>query len=266
MQPLPGDPVDRTKWQRVSRAHFQRVSQQYNTGREFEQGTFWAQEIASQVTLSENDWLLDIGCGTGLFTIPFARVLPCRVVGLDLSAAMLAEAKSNAAHGNHWLQGGAERLSFGANVFRAVFLSQVWHHLENSGQAACEFYRVLKPGGKLFIKTFSHAQLCARWDLTTVFPELLPFMLGIYPDTLELAALLHAAGFGRVSHQCYHKDEDLKPSELLYIAQAKLWSMFAYLEEAGRARGMAYLRRLIDETNDAPVPSAELHLLVCAEK
>jgi ubiquinone/menaquinone biosynthesis C-methylase UbiE len=165
-----------------------------------------------------------------------------------------------------WAQGRSEELCFRAATFQAIFLSQVWHHLENSAQAACEFQRVLKPGGGLFIKTYSHAQLRERWDLTAVFPELLPFMLGIYPDTPELTSLLCDTGFKRVWHKSYRKDENLRPSALLHVAEEKLWSMFAYLSEEGRARGIAYLRRLIAETSDAPIPSAEVHLLVCAEK
>jgi SAM-dependent methyltransferase len=261
-----GEVVDWDRWQTVSRAHFMRVAPQYDAGRAFERGEFWAKEIASQIPVCEKDWLLDLGCGTGLFAHAFNQVLGCQVVGLDLSAVMLEQARAKAFANNHWAQGRGETLSFRAESFQAIFLSQVWHHLEDSASAAREFRRVLKPGGGLFIKTYSHSQLRGRWDLTTVFPELLPFMLDIYPDVPELSALLYHAEFKRVAHKSFCKNELLRPSTLLHVAENSLWSMFAYLSEPGRARGIAYLKQLIADTNDAPIPSAEVHLLVCAEK
>ncbi len=257
--------IDWERWHRVSHTHFAHVAAQYENGREFEQGAFWAREITREVHLDKDEWLLDAGCGTGLFARAFAETLPCRVIGLDPSGAMLAEAQAKTS-GHCWTQGRSEDLGFREDAFQVIFLSQVWHHLEDSKRAALEFYRVLKPGGGLFVKTYSHAQLCERWDLTTVFPELLPFMLAIYPDVPELTAILHEAGFGRVWQKSYRKDEALRPSALLHVAEGRLWSMFAYLSEEGRVRGITYLRRLIADTDDAPVPSAEVHLLVCAEK
>ncbi len=261
-----GDMVDWQKWYRVSHAHFSCVAPRYDSGREFERGAFWAREIARAIRVREDDAVLDAGCGTGLFARAFAQTLRCQVVGLDLSAAMLAQASAQTVSGCDWVQGRSEALCFRAGSFQAIFLSQVWHHLEDRAGAAREFYRVLKPGGGLFIKTYSHAQLRGRWDLTCVFPELLPFMLAIYPDTPELMAMLRGAGFRHVRPKYYCRDDTLRPSDLLQVAEGKLWSMFAYLGEEGRARGMAYLRRLIAETGDAPVPSPEVHLLVCAEK
>ncbi len=265
MPPPPGDPVDWERWHRVSRAHFANVAPQYDAGRAFEQGAFWAQEIACQIEVHNGDWLLDVGAGTGLFARAFAQAFGCNVVGLDLSPAMLAEAQAKAMGGSHWLQGRSEELCFRSGVFQVIFLSQVWHHLEDRARAAREFYRVLQSGGGLFVKTFSHAQLRERWDLTAVFPELLPFMLGIYPDAPELMGMLRDTGF-KVSQKSYRKNQDLRPSALLQVAEGRLWSMFAYLSDEGRARGLAYLRHFISKTGDAPIPSPEVHLLVCAEK
>ena len=68
--------------------------------------------------------------------------------------------------------------------------SQVWHHLQIRNQAAGEFFRCLKSGGGLFIKTYSHAQIQSRYDLQFLFPELMPLMLSIYPDVPDYRNLL----------------------------------------------------------------------------
>ncbi len=265
--------MDWAKWHRVSQNHFARVASHYDGGRTFEQGEFWAAEIAQSVALANTDWLLEVGCGTGLLTHALAAALRCQVIGLDPSLAMLDEArtKSNGQAGEQvsdvrWVQGCGERLCFRENTFQAIFLSQVWHHLADSVCAAREFYRALRPSGGLFVKTFSHAQLRERWDLTNVFPELLPFMLNIYPDISDFYALLTRLGYVEIRHKCYRKDAMLRPSAFLKVAEEKLWSMFAYIDEQAYQRGIGYLRELIASTQDAPIPSPEVHLLVSARK
>lgn len=258
--------VDREKWRRIAQDHFSRIAPCYETGRPFERGPFWANEVMSRVPLAESDWLLDVGCGTGLFSIPFAAALPCAVIGIDPSPAMLAQAaakESNAA--THWVRGQGEALPFADNI-QVIFLSQVWHHLEDETRATAEFYRVLKPGGGLFIKTFSHAQIRARWDIMTVFPELLPFMLSIYPDIPDMLTILRRAGFADVAHQVYCRQDTLRPSTLLKVTEERLWSMFAYISEEGRQAGLAYLRQLIAQTGDEPIPNDDAHLLIIARK
>ena len=130
-----------------------------------------------------HDWVLDAGSGTGLLSIQFARQVTGRVLGLEPSWAMLQQALRKDKPANlEWSQGISEKLPLANETLKAVFLSQVWHHLQDQNRAGQEFFRCLKRGGGLFIKTFSHDQIQARWDLRIIFPELMPLMLSIYPD------------------------------------------------------------------------------------
>lgn len=263
------DPNNRAKWYTLSREHFRKVAQKYDGGRALKQlqGDFWAQEIAANVTLSSQARLLDVGCGTGLLTLPIAQALPCWVYGVEPSAAMLSQARAHPESARvRWVQGQAEQIAFSSESVGAIFISQVWHHLDDGLAVAREFYRLLQPGGVLFIKTFSHAQLRTRWDITKVFPTLLAFMLDIYPDISQFESILHQAGFPQVDNRSYQKDAALRPSELLRIAEDKAWSMFSYLSEEEYQRGKTLLRQQITETNDAPVAYPEFHLLVIARK
>jgi SAM-dependent methyltransferase len=91
--------------------------------------------------------VLDLGCGKGRF----ARALCERgasVVGLDLSAAMLNEAK-----GIDRVRASARRLPFRPASFDAVVAVEVFEHLApRSLDLVCvEARRVLRPGGTLVI-------------------------------------------------------------------------------------------------------------------
>jgi SAM-dependent methyltransferase len=102
--------------------------------------------------------ILDLGCGKGRF----ARALRDRgasVVGLDLSAAMLAEAI-----GVDRVQATARRLPLKTGCFDGAIAIETLEHLESSACFAVfqEARRVLKPGGFLAIVDKNIGSLSAR--------------------------------------------------------------------------------------------------------
>ncbi|MBV8269122.1 MAG: methyltransferase domain-containing protein [Planctomycetaceae bacterium] len=89
--------------------------------------------------------VLDLGCGKGRFAARLAES-GADVVGIDLSAAMLAEAEGLAL-----VRGSARRLPFASASFDAVVAVEVFEHLADVDAALREARRVLRPGGVLAI-------------------------------------------------------------------------------------------------------------------
>ena len=258
--------IDFEKWHQVSREHFSHITPRYDQGREFEQKERWIEEINRRTFIGTDDWVLDAGSGTGLLSIQFAGQIGGRVLGLEPSRAMLRQALQKEKPANlEWSQGISEALPLAKDSLKAVFLSQVWHHLSDQEQAGREFFRCLKTGGSLFIKTYSHDQIKARWDLQSIFPELMPLMLNIYPDVPDFESLLKNIGFGSVTFQTTQRENYMRPSQLLTFLREKAWSMFSFLSPKGFAEGKARLEALV-AAGDAPVPFPEVHLLVIALK
>jgi ubiquinone/menaquinone biosynthesis C-methylase UbiE len=258
--------IDLEKWRQISKNHFSRITPYYDQGRDFEGKQPWMEEINQHTSICKDDWVLDAGSGTGLLAVQFAGQISGQLLGLEPSWAMLQQALRKEQPANlAWSQGTAERLPLANNTLKAVFLSQVWHHLQDQDQAGHEFFRCLKPGGGLFIKTYSHAQIQARWDLQFIFPELMPLMLSIYPDVPEYDVLLKNIGFTSVEFQSTQRENFMLPSQTLKIFHEKAWSMFSYLSLEGAAEGKARLEALV-ASGDKPVPYPEVHLLVIALK
>lgn len=258
--------INLEKWRQVSKEHFSNITPRYDQGREFEKKAQWIEEIDRHTSIGANDWVLDAGSGTGLLAIQFARQIHGRVLGLEPSWAMLQQAVDKKSPANlSWTQGISETLPLADETLKAIFLSQVWHHLVDQGQAAREFFRCLKPGGGLFIKTYSHAQIQARWDLQFIFPELMPLMLNIYPDVPDFETLLKNIGFNSVEFESTQRENFLLPSQLLTFLRQKVWSMFSFLSPEGFAEGESRLEALV-ASGDIPVPFPEVHLLVIALK
>jgi ubiquinone/menaquinone biosynthesis C-methylase UbiE len=92
--------------------------------------------------------VLDIGCGTGIASAPFAaNGFP--VTGVDSSPAMLAKAKERLPN-VELVEGSAEKLPFPEERFDVIVSANVFHWLDRS-KALAEAQRVLRPGGVLAI-------------------------------------------------------------------------------------------------------------------
>jgi SAM-dependent methyltransferase len=96
--------------------------------------------------------VLDVGTGTGLFALQFAR-RGCRVTGIDPSGPMLDRVMDTAGRESlraEFLRGTAETLPFRAATFDVVTVATAWHWFDKR-KAASEAHRVLRIGGKLVV-------------------------------------------------------------------------------------------------------------------
>jgi len=95
-----------------------------------------------------NGQLLDIGVGNGAH---FKYYSTHKITGIDTSRNMVMQAQKQAGGNIHVLQMNGENLSFRSGVFDYVILSHVLAVVEDPERLLEEVYRVLKPGGKIFI-------------------------------------------------------------------------------------------------------------------
>lgn len=95
--------------------------------------------------------VLEVGTGPGFFAI-LLRELGYDVTAIDLTPAMLEEAKKNAgelADRICWMEMNAEALRFKDESFDVVVSRNLTWNLPHPGKAYAEWARVLKPGGLL---------------------------------------------------------------------------------------------------------------------
>jgi phosphatidylethanolamine/phosphatidyl-N-methylethanolamine N-methyltransferase len=108
------------------------------------------------------DWvILDLAAGTGLLTLEIASRAQ-KVYGLDISAAMLEQAQIKARARQltnvEFRVGDACQLSFAAETFDVVVISNALHVMLEPERVLTEVHRVLKPGGRLIAPTFCHGE------------------------------------------------------------------------------------------------------------
>lgn len=91
--------------------------------------------------------ILEIGCGTGLFTEKVYASTKAQITSIDISQELLDKAKIKLPDINFRMED-AMNLSFPDNSFDAVFGSSILHHLDMK-KSLLEIFRVLKPGGNI---------------------------------------------------------------------------------------------------------------------
>ena len=152
--------------------------------------------------------VVDAGAGTGLIAVELAQRSEATVLAVDAADAMLSLAVRHTAGGGLAgrvipMRGNVRELPLPDGVADAVICNTVLHHLPRPELALAEFTRVLRPGGRLFVRDLVRPDTQAEVDrlvaLHTVgctpaarrmFAESLPAGLTI----AEVTAMLRVLG------------------------------------------------------------------------
>ncbi|MCL1475354.1 class I SAM-dependent methyltransferase [Argonema antarcticum] len=162
--------------------------------------------------------LLDCGCGPGTISLGLARIIfPGTVTGIDREISQINIAIENAKKQDisnaDFIEGSIYNLPFPDNSFDAVFSHALFEHLAEPLKALSEIKRVLKPGGKVGIRSpdwggFLIAPETPQLKEAIAFYQFIQQQNGGNPYVgRELKALLKKAGFSKsefsASYQCY---------------------------------------------------------------
>lgn len=141
--------------------------------------------------------LLDVGCGTGLYSLR-ACMAGAKVVGIDVSKKMLEIAKEKAKRLSlpiNFIEGDMENLSFLNNSFDVVLSVTALEFSEDPVKAVKEFFRVLKPGGKVVIGVLSSQSKWAKKRRQEAQKTDSLYYYAHFFETRELKELLLFVGF-----------------------------------------------------------------------
>lgn len=110
----------------------------------------WAQELIDKIGIKGDETILDIGCGDGKITEYLSTLTKGEVVGIDLSAEMIAYAKQ-AFFEPKFMQMDAQNMEF-LNRFEIVFSNAALHWASDHEAVVKGIYKALKNGGKAVLQ------------------------------------------------------------------------------------------------------------------
>jgi ubiquinone/menaquinone biosynthesis C-methylase UbiE len=147
--------------------------------------------LISQMPIEKNHTLLDIGAGSGFFTIPMAESTTNKVYAMDPDFRMLKvieeKAKEKGITNIELIQDYLENLNIENNSIDFAMASLILHEVNSLSNALSKIYEVLKPGGHL---------LCLEYEKDDLIVEGPPMSIRISSENLEKT--LTSIGFKHV--------------------------------------------------------------------
>lgn len=114
-----------------------------------------AEEIIRNFGIGQGDKVVDLGAGSGYFTIPTAKETKDDVYAVDIEPKMLKVLKERAAAENveniRYIVSDLENIPLENDAADKIIVAFVLHEVGNVSNALDEIKRILKPGGNVLV-------------------------------------------------------------------------------------------------------------------
>ena len=183
----------------------------------------WRDQAVAAALQDEPARILDVATGTADLAIALKRTAPdSEVVGVDFAEPMLALGRRKVAAQAldlQLLQGDGQNLDFADGSFDSLTIAYGLRNFSDRERGLQEFYRVLKPGGRLVVLEFPPPPEGLFGALFRFyFLKVTPYLAGAvsgrrdayeylgesvleFPSPRELADMMRGAGFAEVRYR-----------------------------------------------------------------
>jgi demethylmenaquinone methyltransferase/2-methoxy-6-polyprenyl-1,4-benzoquinol methylase len=143
----------------------------------FGQDARWRSTMVDQVSPSKPTTVLDVACGPCAVTKRLAKRTSARIVGIDLTEAMLREGQRNVRRAHledrvSLVLGRGEQLPFADASFDALTFTYLLRYVEDPQATLRELARVVVPGGRIASLEFAVPKKPTWWALWWLYTRL----------------------------------------------------------------------------------------------
>lgn len=192
---------------------YDKIGTSYNSTRKAD--PYLTERLLYHLQPKSDKLYLDIGCGTGNYTITLADK-GFRFIGLEPSDKMLNEAKLRNLDIS-WLQGIAEQIPADDKSIDGIIGTLTIHHWTDLRKAFLEINRVLKDDGKFVLFTASPEQMEGYW-LNHYFPKMLQSSIEQMPSLADIQDAIGQTELEITKMEKYFIKDDLKDC-FLYVGK-----------------------------------------------
>jgi ubiquinone/menaquinone biosynthesis C-methylase UbiE len=199
-----------------------------------------------EVSINKSSRVLDIGCGTGNYSIILERLTEAKTFGIDPSEGMLDKARKKNSR-VVFTQGTGGSIPFENDYFDFIYMTDVIHHIPDLNELFLEMRRVLKTQGKICIMTQSHKQIENR-PITRYFPGTANVDKQRYPTLSQINQAALNNGLVSIKEEILYEDQPVVLStDFLELIEKKGYSMLHLISDEEYGKGLSFLKEDISQ-------------------
>jgi demethylmenaquinone methyltransferase / 2-methoxy-6-polyprenyl-1,4-benzoquinol methylase len=183
----------------------------------------WRKQAVKMASMITSDDVVDVACGTGDLAMAFSKAGASSVLGVDFTQAMLDVAVVKATKEGltiPYVQGDAMDLELPDKSANIVSIAFGIRNVQKPERAFAEFFRILRPGGRLIVLEFSKPKnpvvsffngvytkrimpitaTCISRDQSGAY-KYLPKSVETFTEPAELANQISQAGFADIEQK-----------------------------------------------------------------
>ena len=203
---------------------------------------------------------LDVGSGTGRFTPALARAFG-PVTGIEPSVRMRETAQAQSRHPDvRYLTGSAEDMPVPCGSADYAVMLQSWHHVQDRPRAARELARVLRPAGRLILRSGFSDHMPRIWWLEH-FPRGPEVDASMFQPLHEVIETFTSAGWRVVSFGTVTEPSAGTLGDMLERLRLRTHSVFAHFTPDELETGFRRLEQAVAADPGAPAPPDPAPLL-----
>ncbi|HET6992098.1 MAG TPA: class I SAM-dependent methyltransferase [Bacteroidia bacterium] len=189
---------------------YDQIGNTYNLTRKAD--PYLAERIYTHLSPKPAGVYMEIGCGTGNYLKALSDK-GLKFYGVDPSSTMLEQAKEKNSSAT-FIQAMAENIPLATDFFDGATAILTFHHWANKLQGLKEINRVLKPGAKFVLFSYTPQQMRGYW-LYHYFPKMIERCIPMTPEIPGMEKLFNESGFSLVKTEKYFIRDDLQ-DQFLY--------------------------------------------------
>ncbi len=161
--------------------------------------------------------------------------------------------------------GNAERLPCADETFDRVLMSLVLHQIEHREKAIREVYRILYPGGKLFMRTVAPEVAYHQWVPFRFFPKVAAIEAARLPALDDILTMSTQAGFRELRTHTVDRNSRVDPQKVCDELRQRARPSYKILTEEELENGILSIEREWREKEGHWI-DPKPHLLITGEK
>jgi 2-polyprenyl-3-methyl-5-hydroxy-6-metoxy-1,4-benzoquinol methylase len=225
-----------------TRDHYDRLAASYdeNWAAHNEAFNAWMSErILARLDLRADDRVVDLGCGTGIFSSALASRAR-EVICADPSSKMLAQLPETSA-ALVPVQASAEDVASGRaglpyDHVDAILIKEALHHVSNRETVVAGLARLLRPGGRMLVVTLPTV---ISYPL---FRRALEVFTQLQPDPADIAAEMQGAGLAvTVTYDTYRRE--IARDRYVAMVRDRHMSLLSRFDDAELENGISEIER-----------------------